>query len=65
MNLVWADIALPLAAGLAAVLGVYIPGEILGELRRRGTCPERWRRNRSFLLVRGRDGGRSPADGAG
>jgi hypothetical protein len=65
VNLVWADIAPALAAGLAAVLGVYIPGEVLDVLRRRGTCPERWRRNRSFLLVRGRDGGRSSADGAG
>jgi hypothetical protein len=65
VDLTWADIAQPLLAGLAGVLGVYLPGEVLGTLRRKGMCPERWRRNRSFLVPRGRAGGGSFGDGAG
>jgi len=65
VNLAWADIAQPLLAGLAGVLGVYVPGEVLGTLRRKGMCPERWRRNRSFLVPRRRSGGGSFGNGAG
>jgi hypothetical protein len=63
VNLAWADIAQPLVAGLAGVLGVYLPGEVLATLRRNGRCPERWRSNRSFLLPRGRTGGDSFGNG--
>ena len=52
VGLSWADIAQPLVAGLAGVLGVYIPEEVLRTLRRTGRCPERWSRNRTFLVPR-------------
>ncbi|MGX6605102.1 hypothetical protein ACWKSP_23650 [Micromonosporaceae bacterium Da 78-11] len=44
MDLTWADVAQPLVAGLAGILGVYLVEEALGTLRRRGWCPERWNR---------------------
>ena len=65
VNLAWANIAQPLVAGLAGTLGVYVLGEVLEALSRRGICPERWRQNRSFLVPRSRSGGGSFADGAG
>jgi hypothetical protein len=62
MDLTWADIAQPLVAGLAGMLGVYVTEETLRALRRRGLCPERWNRDRTFLLPRGRGGQRAADD---
>ncbi|GGQ82802.1 hypothetical protein GCM10010166_61220 [Couchioplanes caeruleus subsp. azureus] len=64
MNLTGADFVHTLVAGLAGGLGVYLLGEALGVLRRYGMCPERWRRNRSFLVRRGRARGGSWGHGA-
>jgi hypothetical protein len=50
MDANWADMAQPLMAGLAGVLGVYIPEHVLRTLRRDGRCPERWRQRRAFLV---------------
>jgi hypothetical protein len=46
VDLTWADVAQPVVAGLAGVLGVYSVEEGLRALRRRGLCPERWNRER-------------------
>ena len=48
MYLTWTDLAQPLVAGLASVLGIYLTEIILSALRRRGMCPERWNRDRTF-----------------
>ncbi|MBL7256371.1 hypothetical protein [Paractinoplanes lichenicola] len=48
----WADVAEPIVAGLAAVLGIYATQEGLTQLRRRGIGTERWIRSRTFLLPR-------------
>jgi hypothetical protein len=46
LDLIWADIAQPLVAGLAGMLGVYLTEAVLRGLRRRGVCPDRWNRSR-------------------
>ena len=53
MDLMWADLAQPLMGGLAGMLGVYVMEETLRVLRRKGLCPESWRRDRAFLVPRG------------
>lgn len=55
----WADIVQPLVAGLAAMLGVYLTEAVLGALRRRCICPDRWKRARSFLKPSGESRRRS------
>jgi hypothetical protein len=52
VDLMWADLAQPLIGGLAGMLGVYVMEEGLRVLRRRGICPESWRRDRTFLTPR-------------
>ncbi|GAA0804955.1 hypothetical protein [Spirilliplanes yamanashiensis] len=42
----WAEIAQPVLAGLAGMLGAYVAESGLGTLRRRGLCPQRWNRDR-------------------
>lgn len=54
MGLTWADLAQAVVGGLAAVLGVQAAQAGLAALRRRGVCPERWVRARTFLLRRRR-----------
>ena len=42
----WAEIAQPVLAGLAGMLGVYVAESGLTTLRRMGLCPARWNGNR-------------------
>jgi hypothetical protein len=49
MGLSWSDVIQPVIAGLAAILGVHATEEVLRVLRRRGICPDRWARARTFL----------------
>jgi hypothetical protein len=42
MNFAWVDVAEPIVAGLAGILGICLTEEMLGVLRRSGLCPERW-----------------------
>jgi hypothetical protein len=44
MQLTLWDVAQPVLAGLAGMLGVYSIEGALGSLRRRGLCPARWQR---------------------
>jgi hypothetical protein len=37
------ELATPLVAGLAGMLGVYAVEDVLGRLRRSDRCPRRWR----------------------
>jgi hypothetical protein len=53
MDLTWADLAQPLVGGLAGILGVHLVQEMLGVLRRKGVCPDRWNRDRKILRPRG------------
>jgi hypothetical protein len=46
MDLTWVDVAQPVVAGLAGMLGVYVTEEGLRGARRRGLCPARWTRDR-------------------
>jgi hypothetical protein len=52
MDLTWADVAQPLVAGLAGILGVYLTEETLRALRRKGICPDRWNRDRVDRIIR-------------
>jgi len=60
VNLSWMDAAQPMAAGLAAMLGVFVTEDVLRAIRRRALCPGRWTGDRSLLLPR-----RSPPRGRG
>jgi len=51
MDLTWVDVAQPVVAGLAGMLGVYAMEEALGALRRSGLCPQRWTRDRGKAAV--------------
>lgn len=44
MQVTWWDAAQTAVAGLAGVLGVHLVEDVLGVLRRRGLCPQRWNR---------------------
>jgi hypothetical protein len=43
MQMLLSELATPVIAGLAGMLGVYAMEDILGRLRRSGRCPRRWR----------------------
>jgi hypothetical protein len=47
MDLGWVDVAEPVVAGLAGVLGICLTEEMLRVLRRSGLCPDRWALDRT------------------
>jgi hypothetical protein len=52
MDLAWVDVAEPVVAGLAGVLGICLTEEVLRVLRRSGLCPQRWTRDPAELRTR-------------
>jgi len=43
MQTLLTELATPVTAGLAGMLGIYAVEDVLGRLRRSGRCPRRWR----------------------